>query len=121
MHLCSAGNPGMASGGMGDVLSGIIGALLAQKLEFTDAARVGVYIHGKAADEAAKMVSEVCKPLICWHNYPKLLTFSPNSRQSEGSKYGVRVSAAVFLSLMKQPWWLLAAIWRRPPAVVWYF
>ena len=54
MHLCSAGNPGMASGGMGDVLSGIIGALLAQKLEFTDAARVGVYIHGKAADEAAK-------------------------------------------------------------------
>ncbi|WP_293266851.1 NAD(P)H-hydrate dehydratase [Neptunomonas sp.] len=50
MHLCSAGNPGMASGGMGDVLSGIIGGLLAQKLSPVDAARVGVYAHSAAAD-----------------------------------------------------------------------
>ena len=50
MHLCNAGNPGMACGGMGDVLSGIIGALRAQRLSAVDAARAGVYAHARAAD-----------------------------------------------------------------------
>ncbi|HFQ80133.1 MAG TPA: NAD(P)H-hydrate dehydratase [Desulfobacterales bacterium] len=49
----SSGNPGMAAGGMGDVLSGIIGGLLAQGLSAWDAARLGVYIHGWAADRLA--------------------------------------------------------------------
>lgn len=53
MHLCSAGNPGMASGGMGDVLSGIVGAMLAQGLAPIDAARLGVYVHSVAADRCA--------------------------------------------------------------------
>lgn len=53
MHLCSAGNPGMACGGMGDVLSGIIGALRAQRLSAIDAARAGVYVHARAADLCA--------------------------------------------------------------------
>lgn len=53
MHLCSAGNPGMATGGMGDVLSGVIGALLAQRLSAIDAARLGVRIHALAGDYAA--------------------------------------------------------------------
>ncbi|MBA4503516.1 NAD(P)H-hydrate dehydratase [Marinobacterium marinum] len=53
MHLCNAGNPGMACGGMGDVLSGIIGALRAQRLSAVDAARVGVYAHARAADLCA--------------------------------------------------------------------
>jgi hydroxyethylthiazole kinase-like uncharacterized protein yjeF len=44
------GNPGMASGGMGDVLSGIIGALLARDADPVDAACAGVYLHGFAAD-----------------------------------------------------------------------
>lgn len=44
------GNPGMASGGMGDVLSGIIGALLARGLDPLDAACTGVYLHGLAGD-----------------------------------------------------------------------
>lgn len=44
------GNPGMASGGMGDVLTGLITGLLAQGLPPLDACRVGVYIHGLAAD-----------------------------------------------------------------------
>lgn len=44
------GNPGMASGGMGDVLSGMIGALLARNLDALDAAVVGVYLHGLAGD-----------------------------------------------------------------------
>ena len=46
----SSGNPGMASGGMGDVLSGVIAALIAQGLSAWDAARLGVYLHGAAAD-----------------------------------------------------------------------
>ena len=49
----TTGNPGMAAGGMGDVLSGIIGGLLAQGIAPQDASRVGVYIHGLAADELA--------------------------------------------------------------------
>jgi ADP-dependent NAD(P)H-hydrate dehydratase / NAD(P)H-hydrate epimerase len=50
--LVDAGNPGMASGGMGDVLSGIIGALLAQGLNGYDAARFAARVHGEAADRA---------------------------------------------------------------------
>jgi NAD(P)H-hydrate epimerase len=50
--ICSAGNPGMASGGMGDVLSGVIAALIAQGMELEQAARVGVTLHAEAADRA---------------------------------------------------------------------
>jgi NAD(P)H-hydrate epimerase len=53
VHMCSAGNPGMASGGMGDVLSGVIGALMAQGVVIDVAARVGVTLHAMAADLAA--------------------------------------------------------------------
>ncbi len=52
--LCPYGNPGMASGGMGDVLSGVIGALLGQGLSPVDAAALGVSLHGAAADRAAQ-------------------------------------------------------------------
>ena len=51
--LSDYGNPGMASGGMGDVLSGVIGALLAQHLIPLEAAALGVCLHGAAADVAA--------------------------------------------------------------------
>jgi len=50
----TSGNAGMASGGMGDVLSGIIAALLLQLPDPLSAVRLAVYIHGKAADEVAK-------------------------------------------------------------------
>ena len=49
----TSGNPGMATGGMGDVLSGIIGGLLAQGIAPQVASRVGVYVHGMAADRLA--------------------------------------------------------------------
>lgn len=48
------GNPGMASGGMGDVLSGVIAGLLAQGMDTAAAARCGVWLHGAAADHAAQ-------------------------------------------------------------------
>jgi NAD(P)H-hydrate epimerase len=51
---CQAGNPGMASGGMGDVLTGVIGGLVAQSITLEMAARLGVAMHALAADEAAK-------------------------------------------------------------------
>ncbi len=51
--VSNTGNPGMASGGMGDVLSGVIAALIAQGLPLYEAAQQGVYIHGLAADIAA--------------------------------------------------------------------
>lgn len=47
------GNPGMASGGMGDALSGILGAFLAQGLPIAEAACLGVYVHGEIADHLA--------------------------------------------------------------------
>ena len=52
--LSDYGNPGMASGGMGDVLSGVVGSLLAQKVEPVEAAALAVCLHGAAADEAAE-------------------------------------------------------------------
>ncbi|MBA1146997.1 NAD(P)H-hydrate dehydratase [Ectothiorhodospiraceae bacterium WFHF3C12] len=51
--VCTDGNPGMASGGMGDVLSGVLGGLLAQGVPVEQAARAGVVLHAAAADAAA--------------------------------------------------------------------
>ncbi|WP_342087232.1 NAD(P)H-hydrate dehydratase [Dyadobacter sp. OTU695] len=54
VHFNSTGNPGMATGGTGDVLTGIITSLLAQKYNPADAAILGVYQHGLAGDRAAE-------------------------------------------------------------------
>ncbi len=51
--LCDRGNPGMASGGMGDVLTGAIAGLAAQRLPLFAAAGCGVWLHAAAADRAA--------------------------------------------------------------------
>ncbi len=51
--VCTDGNPGMASGGMGDVLTGLIAGLLAQGHGGADAAELAVCLHGAAADRAA--------------------------------------------------------------------
>ena len=49
-HVNSSGNVALATGGTGDVLTGVIGALLAQGLDAVDAAVLGAYLHGAAAD-----------------------------------------------------------------------
>lgn len=54
LNVIDYGNPGMASGGMGDVLSGVLGGLLAQGLTLDVAAIVGATIHSCAADRAAR-------------------------------------------------------------------
>jgi len=51
--VCAAGNPGMASGGMGDLLSGVIAALRAQGMDAWQAACAGVDLHARAGDAAA--------------------------------------------------------------------
>lgn len=56
----STGNPGLATAGTGDVLCGIIAGLMAQKLSALEAARLGVYVHGLAADIAVKDKTEIC-------------------------------------------------------------
>jgi len=53
VNICTAGNPGMACGGMGDVLTGVIAGLLAQGFSLAESARLGVCLHAKAGDRAA--------------------------------------------------------------------
>lgn len=56
--VCLSGNPGMASAGMGDVLTGIIVSLLAQGVSLSEAACFGVLIHSKAADKEATITGQ---------------------------------------------------------------
>ncbi|MES1943722.1 hypothetical protein PC39_06394 [Salinisphaera sp. PC39] len=54
LWICTAGNPGMAVGGMGDVLTGVVAAMLAQGLAPDTAARIAVQLHAAAGDDAAE-------------------------------------------------------------------
>lgn len=56
----TTGNPGLATAGTGDVLAGMIGALLAQGLDPLQAGALGAWVHGRAGDYAAKELTETC-------------------------------------------------------------
>lgn len=59
VYVNTTGNPGMATGGTGDVLTGVIAALLGQKLPPFEAAQFGVYVHGLAGDIARDQNGEI--------------------------------------------------------------
>jgi NAD(P)H-hydrate epimerase len=58
LYRNTTGNPGMATGGSGDVLAGLVAALLAQGMEPFDAACLSVHVHGKAGDRVSKRLSQ---------------------------------------------------------------
>jgi hydroxyethylthiazole kinase-like uncharacterized protein yjeF len=59
LHINHTGNPGMSSAGMGDVLSGMIGAFIAQGLSPDEALLLGVHLHGAAGDELARQQATI--------------------------------------------------------------
>ncbi|MEX2130062.1 MAG: NAD(P)H-hydrate dehydratase, partial [Pseudohongiellaceae bacterium] len=67
-ELCSEGNAGMASGGMGDVLSGLTGGLVAQGFALHEALQVAVCVHGESADLAADALGQ--RGLLATDLYP---------------------------------------------------
>lgn len=58
LYVNTTGNPGMATGGTGDVLTGVTAALIAQSLDPFDAAVLAVFVHGRAGDLAARRLGE---------------------------------------------------------------
>ncbi len=58
IKICDAGNPGMATAGMGDILAGIIGGLVAQQLPLFIATQTGVLLHAQAGDRAAAALGQ---------------------------------------------------------------
>ncbi|MGV6816630.1 MAG: NAD(P)H-hydrate dehydratase [Thiotrichales bacterium] len=69
LTLCNEGNPGMATGGMGDVLTGVIAGLVAQGLALDTATKLGVQLHARAGDLAA---GEAPRGLLATDLMPRL-------------------------------------------------
>lgn len=72
LYINTTGNPGMATAGMGDILSGIIGTFLAQGFPPFEAAKLGAYFHGVAGDLAAREIGEhgmIASDVLHWLPY----------------------------------------------------
>jgi NAD(P)H-hydrate epimerase len=76
IHFNSNGNPGLATAGSGDVLTGVIGALLAQGLSPFNALKLGVYLHGAAGDEAVR------NKQVRWIQASDIINFIPVAASS---------------------------------------
>jgi NAD(P)H-hydrate epimerase len=90
LYVNTTGNPGMATGGTGDVLGGLIAALVGQGLDTFAAAQLGVYLHGLAGDLARDEVGEVsliASDLL--HFLPR--AFQAHARQSSIEERGSRI------------------------------
>lgn len=88
--ICTGGNPGMASGGMGDVLSGMIGAFIAQGLTLYHATCAGALIHNHAADVVAKksgergvLASDIISQLHTLVNPERVLNENQNHQRTD--------------------------------------
>lgn len=80
-YVNTTGNPGLASGGTGDVLSGVCAALCAQGLQAFDAARLASFVHGAAADE---LVQQGIGPIgMCASELPAAIREQLNSKSDE--------------------------------------
>jgi NAD(P)H-hydrate epimerase len=77
LGVCAHGNPGMATAGMGDILAGVIGGMLAQGLCIEDAAVFGVCLHSCAGDAAANQIGE--RSLLATDLLPQLMALLKNS------------------------------------------
>lgn len=80
--ICPYGNPGMSSGGMGDVLTGIIGALICQGLPLLQATQLGACLHAKAADMVAFRTGEI--GLLATDLFPDLRQLINNRGNTRG-------------------------------------
>jgi NAD(P)H-hydrate epimerase len=76
VHFNPTGNPGLATAGSGDVLAGMVGALLAQGLAPFHALQLGVYLHGLAGDEVIREMK------ISWLQASDIIAFLPKAIQS---------------------------------------
>ncbi len=84
LHINIAGDAGMASGGMGDVLSGIVGSLVGQGLKPVDAAKLGTFVHGVAGEMGVQQkgqLSLVASDVIGF--LPRALEWIRTSRETE--------------------------------------
>ena len=83
-YINATGNPGMATGGSGDVLAGMIATFLACGLDETDAACLAVYLHGKAGDFAAASEGEISMSAgdIC-KNIKKAISYITSGKKSD--------------------------------------
>ena len=87
VYINRTGNPGMATGGSGDVLAGMIGALIGQGMARFDAAVAGVHYHGLAGDLAAEVLGQmslIASDII--DALPEALSHTESSRRRSGGK-----------------------------------
>lgn len=91
VYVNTSGNPGMATGGSGDVLSGVLAGLIAQGIEVGAAVRLGVYLHGVAGDLAAARVGQM--PLLARDILARLPSAMARFRRPPESGHSTRRSA----------------------------